>query len=83
MSLNASIADKESINKDAERQYGQEQLRLNSLRLEVDSLDVDNGKQDKHVDSVRRDNETIRQTVQKQQENNQLLKDEQIALQKH
>eukprot|EP00347_Sterkiella_histriomuscorum_P011328 403372873 len=83
MSLNASIIEKESINKDTDRQYVQEQSRLGQMRMEVDSLDLDNAKQDKHVESMRRDNDTIKSTIQRQQENNALLKDELLALQRH
>lgn len=63
MSININISDKEGINKDADRQYVQEQSRLGSLRMEVDALEVDNAKQDKHVESMRRDNDTIRSTI--------------------
>ncbi|CDW73585.1 vacuolar protein-sorting-associated protein 36 [Stylonychia lemnae] len=82
-SILVAIQDKDSLNKDSERQYLLDQNKLTQLRMDVDTFELENNKQDKHLDIQRRDNETVKQTNSRCTENNLLLRDEIAALTRH
>jgi hypothetical protein len=58
--LEGQVVDRELMNKENERTLMADQNKLNSLRLEVDSVELDIQRSDKQIEIQRRDNESLR-----------------------
>ncbi len=71
------------MNKENERTLMADQNKLNSLRLEVDSVELDIQRSDKQIEIQRRDNESLRVQITQQQERATLLKEELTAVERH